>query len=153
MHIIGSGQGSDAIGLHERDSLTSMKSIKVASKEAFKMAKVRAKDVNVAEIHDCFTIAEIIAYEDIGFCRKGEGGKLIEEGTTKLSGEVPVNTSGGLKAKGHPVGATGVAQMCEIFLQLTGQAGKRQVEGCDLGLTQNVGGSGATCLTHIFRRN
>ena len=103
-------------------------------------------------MHDCFTIAEIIAYEDLGFCGIGEGGKLVEEGNTNLNGELPVNTSGGLKAKGHPVGATGVAQLYEIFLQLTGRAGKRQVKNCKVGLTHNVGGSGASSIVHIYRR-
>jgi acetyl-CoA C-acetyltransferase len=116
------------------------------------MAGLSPKDIDVAEVHDCFTIAEIIAYEDLGFCNPGEGGKFIEEGISTLDGELPVNTSGGLKAKGHPVGATGVAQLYEIFLQLTGQAGERQVENCNIGLTQNLGGSGATCIVHIYQR-
>ena len=110
------------------------------------------KEIDVAEVHDCFTIAEIIAYEDLGFCKPGEGGRLIEEGITTLDGSLPVNTSGGLKAKGHPVGATGTAQAYEIYLQLTGQAEKRQVENAEVGLTHNVGGSGATAVVHIYRR-
>jgi len=103
-------------------------------------------------VHDCFTIAEIMAYEALGFCKQGQGGKLIDDGVTNLGGKIPVNTSGGLKAKGHPVGATGTAQACEIYLQLTGQAGKRQVKGAEVGLTQNIGGSASTAVVQIYRR-
>jgi len=152
VHIIGSGQASDTIGLYERDSLTSLKAARIAGKEAYKMAGIGPEDVDVAEVHDCFTIAEIIAYEDLGFCSPGEGGKLVEEGVTELGGKIPVNPSGGLKAKGHPVGATGTAQAYEMYLQLTGQAGKRQVDDAEVGLSHNVGGSGATAAVHIYRR-
>jgi acetyl-CoA C-acetyltransferase len=152
VHIIGSGQASDSIGIYEREEFTSLRAVKVAAKQAFEMSGLSPKDVDVAEVHDCFTIAEIIAYEDLGFCKPGEGGKLIEEGVTSLNGEIPVNTSGGLKSKGHPVGATGTAQAYEIFLQLTGQAEKRQVKDAEVGLTHNVGGSGATAVVHIYRR-
>ena len=152
VHIIGSGQASDAIGLYERESLTSLKAGKLAGQEAYRMAKVAPKDIDVAEVHDCFTIAEIMAYEDLGFCKRGEGGPLMESGATKLEGNIPVNSSGGLKSKGHPVGATGTAQAYEIYLQLTGQAEKRQVDGAEIGLAHNVGGSGATAAVHIFRR-
>jgi len=151
VYIIGSGHGSDTLGLFERESLTSLKAARKAAQEAYRMAGVKPEDIDVAEVHDCFTIAEIIAYEDLGFCEPGEGGKFIESGAPLLDGELPVNTSGGLKSKGHPVGATGVAQIYEIFLQLTGQAGKRQIEGCKIGLTHNVGGSGATCFVHILK--
>jgi acetyl-CoA C-acetyltransferase len=152
IHIVGSGQASDAIGLYEREELTNSKAAKLAAKQAYGMADIKPEDVNFAEVHDCFTIAEILAYEDLGFCKPGEGGKLAEEGVTTLGGSLPVNTSGGLKSKGHPVGATGVAQAYEIFLQLSGQAGKRQVDGAEIGLAHNVGGSGATATVHIFRR-
>jgi len=152
VYIIGSGHGTDAIGLYERDDLTSLKATKIAAKEAYEMAGLTPQDIDIAEVHDCFTIAEIMAYEDLGFCKPGEGGKFIESGAPMLDGELPINTSGGLKAKGHPVGATGVAQLYEIFLQLTGQADKRQIDGCEIGLTQNLGGSGATCIVHIYRR-
>jgi acetyl-CoA C-acetyltransferase len=153
VHIIGSGQASDKIGLYERESLTSLIAAKLAAEKAYEMAGVKPEDVDVAEVHDCFTIAEIIAYEDLGFCKPGEGGKLVENGETKLGGRIPVNTSGGLKAKGHPVGATGAAQAYEIYLQLTEQAGKRQVKDAKIGLTHNVGGSGATAAVHIYRRS
>jgi acetyl-CoA C-acetyltransferase len=151
VHIVGSGQASDTIGLYERKTLTSLTSAKLAAKTAFEMAKITPNDVDVAEVHDCFTIVELIAYEDLGFCRAGEGGKLVESGETRLGGHLPVNTSGGLKAKGHPVGATGTAQAYEIYLQLTGQAEKRQVKDAKVGLTHNVGGSGATAAVHIYR--
>jgi acetyl-CoA C-acetyltransferase len=151
VHVIGSGQASDTIGLYERKSLTSLLSAKLAAKTAFEMAEITPEDVDVAEVHDCFTIVELIAYEDLGFCKPGEGGKLAENGETKLGGRMPVNTSGGLKAKGHPVGATGTAQAYEIYLQLTGQAEKRQVKNATIGLTHNVGGSGATAAVHVYR--
>ncbi|MEM3616179.1 MAG: thiolase domain-containing protein [Candidatus Methanomethylicia archaeon] len=150
VHIIGFGQGHDTISLINRESLTSLKASKIAARRAYDMAGISPMDVDVAEVHDCFTIAEIIAYEDLGFCNPGEGGKLIERGETFRDGSIPVNTSGGLKAKGHPVGATGVAQACEIFLQLTGKAGLRQIDEAKIGLTHNVGGSGASAIVHIY---
>ena len=153
VHIIGSGQASDTIGLYERKSFTSLMAAKLAAKTAYDMAGVKPDDMNVAEVHDCFTIAEIIGYEDLGFCKPGEGGKLVENGETKLGGKTPINTSGGLKAKGHPVGATGTAQAYEMYLQLTGQADRRQVKDARIGLTHNVGGSGATATVHIYRRD
>jgi acetyl-CoA C-acetyltransferase len=151
VHIVGSGQASDTIGLYERKSLTSLKATKLAAKTAYEMAQVTPQQVNLAEVHDCFTFAELLAYEDLGFCKTGESGKLIESGETRLGGRAPVNTSGGLKAKGHPVGATGTAQAYEMYLQLTNQAGKRQVKDAKIGLTQNVGGSGATSVVHLYR--
>jgi acetyl-CoA C-acetyltransferase len=115
------------------------------------MADLKPKDIDVAEVHDCFTIAEIIAYEDLGLCRPGQGGKFVESGTPSLTGSIPINTSGGLKSKGHPVGATGTAQIVELYLQLTGQADRRQVEDAEIGLAHNLGGSGATAVVHILR--
>jgi acetyl-CoA C-acetyltransferase len=153
VHIIGTGQASDTIGLYERKSLTSLEAAKLAAKTAYQMAATTPDKVDLAEVHDCFTIAEIIAYEDLNFCKTGEGGKLAETGETRLNGRLPVNTSGGLKAKGHPVGATGTAQAYEIYLQLTGQADQRQVKNAKVGLTHNVGGSGATATVHIYRSN
>ena len=152
VYITGSGHASDTLGLFQRESFTSVKATRCAAKEAYGMAGIKPADVDVAEVHDCFTIAELIAYEDLGFCQPGEGGAFIEKGVPTLNGDLPVNTSGGLKSKGHPVGATGIAQVYEIFLQLTGQAEKRQVKGCEVGLTQNLGGSGASCLVHVLRR-
>jgi acetyl-CoA C-acetyltransferase len=153
VHVIGSGQASDAIGLYEREELTTLKAARIAAKEAYRMADLGPKDLDVAEVHDCFTIAELIAYEDLGFCKTGKGGNLIDEGTTELGGKLPVNPSGGLKSKGHPVGATGSAQAYEIYLQLTEQADERQVKGAEIGLSHNVGGSGATASVHIYRRD
>jgi acetyl-CoA C-acetyltransferase len=123
-----------------------------AARTAYKMAGIGPKDVDLAEVHDCFTIAEIMAVEDLGFCKKGEGGRLTEEGETALDGKIPINPSGGLKGKGHPVGATGIAQVVEIVVQLRGEAGKRQVDGAEIGLTHNVGGSGGTAIVHVLRR-
>lgn len=153
VHIIGSGHACDAIGVYEREELTSLQATRIAARNAYEMAGIKPEDVDVAEVHDCFTIAELIAYEDLGFCRPGEGGRLAEAGETRLNGRLPVNPSGGLKAKGHPVGATGAAQAYEIYLQLTGQAGRRQVEDAEVGLSHNVGGSGATVTVHIYRRD
>jgi acetyl-CoA C-acetyltransferase len=152
VNIIGSGHAQDTLSLSERENFSTMQVTKLASQQAYNMARVTPNDVDVAELHDCFTIAEIIAYEDLGFCKAGEGGKLIDEGQTHLGGKIPVNTSGGLKAKGHPVGATGIAQACEIYLQLTNQAGKRQVPGAEIGLTENVGGAASTGVIHVYQR-
>jgi acetyl-CoA C-acetyltransferase len=114
------------------------------------MAGLSTRDIDLVEVHDCFTIAEICAIEDLGFCRKGEAGKMTEEGVTALSGSLPVNTSGGLKACGHPVGATGIKQVFEIVQQLRGEAGKRQIDDAEIGMTHNVGGTGATVAVHIL---
>jgi acetyl-CoA C-acetyltransferase len=152
VYVTGSAQANDKLNLFEREDLTSIKATQLASRNAYKMAGVRPSGIDVAEVHDCFTIAEIIAYEDLGFCKKGEGGKLIEQDETSLQGRIPVNTSGGLKSKGHPVGATGVAQACEVYYQLTGRAGKRQIPDAKVGLTQNIGGSGATAVVNIYSR-
>lgn len=149
--ITGSAVATDTVDLAQRKSLTEIAATKMASKQALKQAGVEIKDIDVAEVHDCFTIAEIMAMEDLGFCPKGEGGKFIEKGYTRLGGKIPVNTSGGLKACGHPIGATGVKQMVEITQQLRKTAGSRQVEGANIGLTQNVGGTGATVVVHILQ--
>jgi len=148
--IAGSGQATDSLALHGREDICTFMSTVKASREAYKQAGIQPKDVDVAEVHDCFTIAEILAIEDLGFVKKGEGGKAVEEGLTARDGEIPVNPSGGLKAKGHPVGATGVAQVAEIVLQLRGEAGKRQIPDARIGLAHNIGGSGASCTVHIL---
>ena len=124
----------------------------MAAKQAYEMAGIGPDEINVAEVHDCFTIAEILAYEAMGFCNRGEGKKLIENEETCIDGRIPVNTSGGLKSKGHPVGATGTAQAYEIYLQLTNQADKRQVSGAEIGLTHNMGGTGSTAIVHIYKK-
>jgi len=152
IYIVGSGQASDTLALHDRKSLTTMNATVKAAQEAYKQTGLTSKDIDLAEVHDCFTIAEIVATEDLGFCKKGEGGKLLDKKETEIGGRIPVNTSGGLKAVGHPVGATGIKQAVEMVLQLRGKAGKRQVKDAKLGLTHNVGGSGATAVVHIFSR-
>jgi acetyl-CoA C-acetyltransferase len=144
-------QASDYIALHSRRDITTMDAIVVASRQAYKIAGIEPKDVDVAEVHDSFTIAEILAYEDLGFAKKGEGAKLIREGVTTLEGDLPVNPSGGLKACGHAVGATGIRQAVEIVLQLRGEAGKRQVDA-ETGLALNIGGTGGTAVVTIFER-
>jgi len=109
-------------------------------------------DIKVADVHDCFTIAELLAYEDLGFCPRGQGGRFIEEKQSYIGGKHPVNVDGGLKAKGHPIGTTGVSMACEIVKQLRGEAGERQVPGADVGLTHNVGGNGQYCFVHIYKK-
>lgn len=148
--IIGSGQASDTLALHARRDITTLDATVYAAKRAYKQANKTPKDIDFAEVHDCFTIAEICAIEDLGFVKKGQGGLAIEQKITTLDGEIPINTSGGLKAKGHPVGATGVAQIVEAVTQLRGEADKRQVKGAKVGLTHNIGGSGATGVVHIL---
>jgi acetyl-CoA C-acetyltransferase len=152
IYIKGSGQASDTIALHDRRDITTLDASVYAAKRAYDMAGIGPDDIDVAEVHDCFTIAEICAIEDLGFVEKGQGGRFVEEGNTAIGGKIPVNTSGGLKACGHPVGATGIKQAAEIINQLRGEAGKRQVEGAEIGLAHNVGGSGATALVHILGR-
>lgn len=152
LYIIGTGQASDG-GMHERETLTSIPAARLASQQAYAMANVTPRDIQVVEVHDCFTIAEIIATEDLGFFEPGKGYLAAAEGLTARSGTRPINTSGGLKAKGHPVGATGAAQVVEIWKQLRGRAGARQLPGdLRLGLTHNLGGTGQTCVVHIFER-
>ncbi|MGB9703300.1 MAG: thiolase domain-containing protein [Candidatus Micrarchaeales archaeon] len=151
VEIVASAQASDRVALHDRESLTSLKATQIAAREAYRQAKLQPKDIEVAEVHDCFTIAEILAIEDLGFFKKGEGGKATQEGQTKIGGKVAINTSGGLKGCGHPVGATGIKQAVEITWQLRGEAEGRNTNA-EIGLTQNVGGSGATAVVHIFRR-
>lgn len=152
IEVMASEQASGTLALHDRDSITSIKASRIASGRAYKKAGLSPKDISVAEVHDCFTIAEIIATEDLGFFSPGEGGRAALEGRTRLEGEIPINTSGGLKATGHPVGATGVKQACEVTWQLRNDAGERQVRDVEHALTHNVGGSGATSVIHIFRR-
>jgi acetyl-CoA C-acetyltransferase len=151
IEIVSSAQASDAIALHSRDSMTGLKAAQVAGKKAFEMANLTTKDIDFAEVHDCFTIAEIMAIEDLGFFKKGDGGPASAEGRTGLGGEIPINTSGGLKACGHPVGATGIKQAVECIWQLRGEAEGRQVKDAHIGLSHNVGGSGATAVVHIYK--
>lgn len=143
--VEGSGAASDFLAVHDRPTMTSLRATSAAAAAAYAQAGVDARAIDVAEVHDCFTIAELLAVEDLGFAKKGEGGK-------GAATKVKVNTSGGLKAKGHPLGATGAGQAVEAFEQLQGHAGGRQVPGAEVALTHNVGGSGATCAVHVFRR-
>jgi len=148
--VLASTQASDTISIQDRRDISTLDATIAAGNRAFKQARVERKDIDLVEVHDCFTIAEICAIEDLGFCKKGEAGRLTAEGYTALNGTLPVNTSGGLKACGHPVGATGIKQVCEITEQLRGDAGKRQIDGAKIGMTHNVGGTGATVVCNIL---
>ncbi|MHA2168684.1 MAG: thiolase domain-containing protein [Candidatus Kariarchaeaceae archaeon] len=145
-------QASDSMSLHDRSDLTGFDTTKIAAKKAFKMADLTTKDIDFLEVHDCFTIAEIIAIEDMGFFEKGKGGQATLDGETMRDGHLPVNVDGGLKAKGHPIGATGVSQIVEVVKQLAGMADKRQLPDVTYGMTQNLGGSGSTIVSHILER-
>jgi acetyl-CoA C-acetyltransferase len=150
IQIIGSGAATDTIALHDRADLTYLPAVEKAAATAYKMSGKNPKDIDICEVHDCFTIAEIIATEALGFFEKGQGGLAAEKGETRFDGKKPINTAGGLKSKGHPVGATGVAQVHEIVSQLRGAAGQRQVKGAKIGMTQNMGGTGASSVSHIL---
>jgi len=149
----GVGCATTSMSVLRRPDLVGLPSAQEASRQAYKMAGVEAKDVKVAEVHDCFTIAELMAYEDLGFCKKGEGGPFIADKRTYIGGDVAVNVDGGLKAKGHPIGATGVSMVYEIISQLRGDCGERQVPDADVGLTHNVGGIGQYTFVNLFRRD
>jgi acetyl-CoA C-acetyltransferase len=150
--IVGHGQASDSFCMYMKSDITKFEATIAAGRRAYEMANLTSEDIDVVEVHDCFTIAEIIAIEDLGFCKKGQGGPFTLEGMTAIGGKIPVNTSGGLKSKGHPVGATGVAQVAELVLQLRGEAGPRQVQNAEVALAHNLGGSGASCVVHILKR-
>ena len=148
--IRGSGRAGGTGALFQRDDLTTLNAAVLAGREAFKRANLTQKDIDFAEVHDCFTVAELVAEEDLGFVPRGEAAQFTQEGRTKIGGDLPVNPSGGLKAKGHPVGATGVGQVVEVFEQLHGRAGSRQIKDARIGLTHNVGATGGSCGVHIF---
>jgi acetyl-CoA C-acetyltransferase len=150
VRILGIAQTSDYVALDAKDDITTFRAVRAAGEKAYKMAGLGPKDIQFAELHDCFTIAEIIACEDLGFAEKGQGGPYALAGHTSLTGERPINTSGGLKSKGHPVGATGVAQLCDVAMQIRGEAGERQLARNQIGLAQNLGGSGATAVVTIL---
>jgi acetyl-CoA C-acetyltransferase len=152
IRVAGVGAASDHVGLFQRDTYTSIPASREAGERAYEMASVDPSDLDFAEVHDCFAIAELLAYEDLGFCEPGEAGEFVASGATELGGDIPVNTSGGLKSKGHPIGATGVGQVAEAFKQLSGDAGDRQVGDATRGLTHNVGGSGGAAVVHVFER-
>ncbi|MGQ0771290.1 MAG: thiolase domain-containing protein [Nitrososphaerota archaeon] len=151
IEVIGSGRGGSPATLQGREHMTTIPSTKLAAQAAYKMAGITPKDIDFAEVHDCFTIAEIVDTEDLGFFEKGQGVQAAREGRTARNGDTPINPSGGLKAKGHPIGATGVGQVVEVFDQLTGKAGERTVKDAHIGLTHNFGATGASCAVHIFK--
>ncbi len=151
--IVGTGQASASMNLCDRDQLASFEASVKASRAAYEMAGLSPKDMDFAVVHDCFTIAEIIASEDIGFFEPGTGAKAVEDGITAMDGDKPINPMGGLKAVGHPVGATGVKQAVVIYRELIGDAGANQIPKHDVGLMHNFGGTGATCVVNIMRRS
>jgi acetyl-CoA C-acetyltransferase len=152
IEVIGSGRGASPAAVQGRDDITTIPSTVAAATQAYKMAGITAKDIDFAEVHDCFTIAELIDIEDLGFFKKGAGANAVREGATSRDGEIPINPSGGLKSKGHPIGATGIGQVVEVFEQLTGKAEQRTVRDAEVALTHNFGATGASAAVHIFKR-
>ncbi|MBV9179295.1 MAG: thiolase domain-containing protein [Nitrososphaeraceae archaeon] len=152
VEVIGSGRGASPAAVQAREDITTIPSTVAAAKQAYKMANIAPKDIDFAEVHDCFTIAEIIDIEDLGFFPKGTAAYSIREGATRRNGEIPINPSGGLKSKGHPIGATGIGQVVEVFEQFTGKAGDREIRNAEYALTHNFGATGASAAVHIFRR-
>jgi acetyl-CoA C-acetyltransferase len=152
VEIIGSGRGASPAAVQAREDITTIPSTVAAARSAYKMAGLEPKDVDFAEVHDCFTIAEIIDIEDLGFFPKGKAAHAVRDGATRLKGDIPINPSGGLKSKGHPIGATGVGQVVEVFDQFTGRAGERTVPGAEIALTHNFGATGASAAVHLFRK-
>jgi len=148
--ILGSSQSSDTLALHHRKTITSFQATKEAVKKLVRRTGVEVSQIKLAEVHDNFTISELLALEDIGFFAPGEAGKATADGQTQIGGKVAINTSGGLKARGDPIGATGVAQIVELVTQLRGEAGKRQVPEAKYGLAQSVGGTGSTVVMHLL---
>jgi acetyl-CoA C-acetyltransferase len=148
--IIASAQASDTIALHSRKDITTLDAVKQAAGDAYQQAGITPDRVDVTEVHDCFTIAELCVMEAMGYAEPGKAAAMVEAGETTLGGSRPVNTSGGLKSKGHPVGASGISQIIEITEQLRGVSGERQVEGARIGMAQNMGGTGASCTVHIL---
>ncbi|GIU72316.1 MAG: acetyl-CoA acetyltransferase [Candidatus Nitrosocaldaceae archaeon] len=151
IEVIGSGRGASPAALQNREDLTTIPSTRAAAQQAYKQAGLTPKDIDLAEVHDCFTIAEIVDIEDLGFFEKGKGAEAVREGLTRLNSEISINPSGGLKSKGHPIGATGIGQVVEVYEQLLHKAGERQVKDAKIALTHNFGATGASCAVHIFR--
>ena len=151
IEIAGGAHITDCLSAFEREDMTSWPATKLAAHQAFNQAKIKPSEIDVAELHDAFTSVELISYEDIGFAKPGEGANLIRDGATNLEGSLPVNTGGGLKAKGHPISATGLSQIYELVRQLRGEAGERQVQ-CKYALAQNIGGAGSTVSVHILAK-
>ena len=150
IYVKASAQASGTIALQHRRDITTIDSTVYAARKAYKMADLKPKDIDVVEVHDCFSINGLLAIEDLGFVEKGKAGPAVEAGVTERDGQIPVNPSGGLKSRGHPLGATGIAQTAEIVWQLRGEAGKRQVNDVEIGMTHNIGGTGGTAAVHIF---
>ncbi len=148
--VTGSGRGGSPAALQGRERITTIPSTKIAADAAYKMAGITPRDIDFAEVHDCFTIAEVVDSEDLGFFEKGQGYRAARENRTARDGDIPINPSGGLKSKGHPIGATGVGQVVEVYEQLTGKAGQRNLKNVSTGLTHNFGATGASCAVHIF---
>jgi acetyl-CoA C-acetyltransferase len=150
VRVLGIAQASDHVALDQKDDITTFPAVKTAARKAYQAAGLGPADIEFGELHDCFTIAEIIALEDLGFVPRGEGGPFSSAGGTARTGSKPMNTSGGLKSKGHPVGATGAAQICDLVQQIRGEAGERQLARHSIGLAENLGGSGASCVVSIL---
>jgi acetyl-CoA C-acetyltransferase len=148
--VLASTHATDTIALHSREDLAWLGAVAKAGELAYKQAGLSPSDIDLVEVHDCFTIAEVCTIEALGFFERGKGGASAESGESAIGGRIPVNASGGLKSKGHPVGATGIAQIVEVTKQLRGEADKRQVEGAKIGMTQNMGGTGGSCVVHIL---
>ncbi len=151
IEVVGSGHAGDTITIGAKKSITGFASTQLAAKQAYEMAGMKPADIDLCEVHDCFTITQIVNIEDLGFFEKGKGGDAVAEGKIALTGSKPINTSGGLKAKGHPIGATGISQIYEIVTQLRGEAGPRQIKKADIGMNHNIGGTAATCVVNIFK--
>ena len=152
VYVVGIGQASAGNLLSQKDYLPRIRSRELSAKQAYDMAGLSPKDIDVCELHDCFSIATIIALEGLGFFESGKASEAVERGETKIGGKIPVNPSGGLKAKGHPIGATGTAQVYDIVKQLRGECGERQVEGAKTGMTDTLGGDGGTIVNLILKR-
>ena len=152
IEIIGSGFATDYLLTFSREDITHFKATRIAAEQAFRAAEIKPQDIDVAEVHDAFTSVELFSYEDLGFAEIGKGAELIRKGKVNLDGELPINTSGGLKAKGHPISVTGLAQIYEIVNQLRGKCGERQVKNSKIGLCHNVGGTGGSVTVHIFKK-
>ena len=152
VQVIGSGRGGSPAAVQGRNDISTIPGTVIAAKQAYKMAGISAHDVDFAEVHDCFTIAEIIDVEDLGFFPKGKAAREIRDGATSRKGKIPINPSGGLKSKGHPIGATGIGQIVEVFEQFSGQAGERTIKDAEIALTHNFGATGASAAVHIFKK-
>ncbi|UCC67765.1 MAG: hypothetical protein JSV79_11700 [Armatimonadota bacterium] len=152
VEVVASGMATDTLALAERADFTYFTASRIAAAQAYEQAGMEPSDIDLAEVHDCFTIAELVALEDLGFCQPGDGKHLIREGCTARTGSIPTNVDGGLKADGHPIGASGLAQVFEVVTQLRGKAGERQLAKASTGLTHSVGGIGGTSVVHIFRK-